>query len=210
MLSVKSVVRSTSLFLLYNGGELHQVLSVWSTGCSVGLLSSRFGALCLSHLVAAATHHSLFDKEFLGLLFVSLQHGCLLILTTEPSRPVLLFLIYFLVGVGVRWYKSLGNFLYNLTPIYTTAVKVLQLYQNYRAGHTGMLSSISTLHILLLSVYYLLNLPSDNIRIRIILIVCFVSNLIQLGQCWRYWDESERVVGWQCGAGEERVFVMTD
>ncbi|XP_063675211.1 uncharacterized protein LOC134811972 [Bolinopsis microptera] len=193
MVTIKNLITSTLLFLLYNGGELHQLYSVKRTGCSVGLLPARFGALCFSHLVAAATNHNPFDRESLGLVLASLQHGYLLILTLEATSPLLLVLLYLVVGAGLRWYRSLGYFLYNLTPIYTTAAKVLQLYENQKSGHTGMLSPISTLHILLLSIHYLLKLPSDNIKIRIILVVCFVTNLVQLGQCWVFWEETSGI-----------------
>ena len=87
---------------------------------------------------------------------------------------------------------------------------MVQLYQNQRAGHTGTLSLLSTLHILLLSIHYLVRLPPNNSKIRTILVVCLVTNAIQLGQCWMFWDETLRVVEEECGTGGGRVFVVSD
>ena len=185
-----------ALFLVYNGGELHQLYRVASTGCTSGLLPVRFIALCFSHLVALVTQDELLNREGLGLLFVSVQHGLLALLTVTPSNPLLLGIVYLSLGAFLRYFRALSHVLFHVTPFYTSAVKIYQLYWNHVSRSCGMTSQVSTLHILLLSIVYLRKIESR--KIRGILVVCLVTNTIQMGQCFYFREQTARSVDKDC------------
>ena len=71
---------------------------------------------------------------------MSLQHGILALVTLSTSNIpsnteqlsntvstrniVLLVVMYVMLGTLLRYFRTFSNMMYNLTPIYTTAVKV--------------------------------------------------------------------------------------
>lgn len=188
------MLNSLLIFLLLHGAELHQLYLVYSTGCTEGLVVWRFAALTVSHLTAAIyfyySHGQTMDRNIAGLLVVAAQHALLYYLVnTYRGDSTLQFTVLGVLYVAVLCSsESVRQIVFYIGPVYTTAVKVYQLYCNGIAGSTGMLSLVSTLHVLLISLYYLTTtLP---VTVRIIIWSCLITNGVQLAQGILLFDQT--------------------